>query len=408
MQTGKNIVCALCVALMLLSISCSQPKDKLIDNFRIDQTKNIMRPENFGIANGKITTGIQYKDLISIQGIWAPPYVSSDFSFQATINGSAVACSEYIWRPFYIERNAATQRNMAIETSTILMPEKRAFLVALTFINKGSQQISVPISFTTQGTLDKRMLDANWGFAAPKSSTLTTVKVYGNATIKLEQGKNAVVIAASKGIVWDDMEHCFKGNISLPASGEAKLFFSFSIGETEDATKQCSEIASNPEAAIRNAKNSYEQRVYELYQKVPRLESNNASLVHFYNRSLVPLLLNCWDVPEFKLKPYYSSGSVKGGCVGNYLWDMGEIAEIMSMYDPKASKAHIRQFLETGVKLGFGFHPHQWGDVRTKLFLPLKPSSDYQFYLSLHQKYWRCGLPERKVGEWNCTRLNYF
>ena len=30
--------------------------------------------------------------------------------------------------------------------------------------------------------------------------------------------------------------------------------------------------------------------------------------------------MNKWEVPEFKLNPYYSTGSVKGGCVCNYLW----------------------------------------------------------------------------------------
>ena len=54
---------------------------------------------------------------------------------------------------------------------------------------------------------------------------------------------------------------------------------------------------------------------------------------------------------EFKLKPFYSTGSVRGGCVGDYLWNVGECQEILSVFDPVATKAHIRQFLETGVKL---------------------------------------------------------
>lgn len=358
------------IALIFTSSACSQRNPPFIDNFRIDQTKNIMRPENFGIANGKITTGIQCKDLISIQGIWAPPYVSSDFSFQGTVNGSAIDCSKYIWRPFYIERNISTQRGISLETNTILIPEKRAFLVAMTLTNKDSQPISVPVSFTTQGTLDKLMLDANWGFAAPQSSTPTTVKSYGNATMKLEQGKTAVVIAASKGVIWDNTERCFKGNVYIPASGNAKLFFSFSIGATEDATKQCSEIASNPEYAIKNAKASYEKRVSELYQRVPYFESENATLVQFYNRSLSPFLLNRWDVPEFKLNPFYSTGSVKGGCVGEYLWDVGEACEIISLCDPQATKAHIIQFMETGVKKGFGFCPINGGMLSPNHFYP--------------------------------------
>jgi hypothetical protein len=370
MQTKNILVSALYIAFFLLSISCSQPEARLIDKFSIDQTRNIMRPENFGIANGVITTGIQYKDLVSIQGIWAPPYVSSDFSFQATFYDSAMSCSEYIWRPFYIERKAVIRKNMAIETNTILIPEKRAFLIVLTFTNKGSQQISSFISFTAQGTLDKLMSDQNWGFAAPQSSTPTLIKLYGKNAIKLEQGENAMVIYASNGITWDTTKRCFKSNISIPASDKTKFFFSFSIGATKDAIRQCDEIASNPEAATKSAEAAYDNRVSELYQRVPFFESDNPMLVQFYNRSLMPFLLNRWNVPEFRLKPFYSTGSVKGGCVGEYLWDLGEACEIFSLYDPQATRAHIRQFFETGVKKGFGFCPINGGMLSPNHFYP--------------------------------------
>ena len=364
-----SLLFSICFALIVISNNCSQQKSSAIDNFRIDQTKNIMRPENFGIANGNITTGIQYKNLISVHGIWAPPYVSSDFSFKGTIYGNDVACSEYIWRPFYIERNT-TLRNIALENNTILIPEKRAFLVAITLKNNGSEPISAPVLFTAHGTLDKLMSDADWGFAAPQSSTPITINSYDNETVSLEQGDNAIVIAASRGVIWDSTEKCFKGDISIPPKGKAQLFFCFSIGASEDAKKECDEIASNPEAVKTNAKSNYEMRVSELYKRVPYFESENTALVQFYNRSLSPFLLNRWDVPEFKLKPFYSTGSVKGGCVGEYLWDVGEACEIISLCDPKATKAHIIQFMETGVKTGFGFCPINGGMLSPKYFYP--------------------------------------
>ena len=109
----------------------------------------------------------------------------------------------------------------------------------------------------------------------------------------------------------------------------------------------------------------------ELYSKLPVFCSDNTSLVHFYDRSLVSLLLNRWDVPEFKLKPFYSTGSIRGGCVGDYLWNVGECQEILSIFDPQATKAHIRQFLETGVKHGFGFCPVNGGMLHPNYFYPI-------------------------------------
>jgi len=367
----KSILCALSTVSILFSISCSQPKAKLIEKFSIDQTKNIMRPENFGIANGKITTGIECNDLLSIKGIWAPPYVSSDFSFQATINGKSVEQPQYLWRPFYIERSATPEVGLVAQTNTLLVPEGRAFILSLLLKNQEKEKLSISLDFFINGTLDKMLDDSSWGFAAPLSSTTTIVKEISENSVALGQGDQAIVISASKSIVWDKEHHCFKGNSIIAPDGEVKLFFTFSIGAMNDAIQQCSELAGNPEAAIKRAYSVYDERIAELYQKLPRFESNNASLMHFYDRSLVPLLLNRWDVPEFKLKPFYSTGSVRGGCVGDYLWNVGECLEILSFFDRDATKAHIRQFLETGVKKGFGFCPINGSMLHPKYFYPV-------------------------------------
>ena len=357
------------VSALIFSITSSQQNLNSIDNFRLDQNKNIMRQENFGIANGVITTGIPYKDLIHIQGIWAPPFVSSDFLFQAFLNDSAISCTEYVWRPFYFEQKSAILQNIILETSTFLIPGKRSFLITLSLSNSGSRRISALLSFRTHGTLDKLMADANWGFAAPQSSTPTTIS-YDNGIIKLEQGANSVVISSGKEMPWDSEAGCFKNNVSIPPSGTAKFFFTFSVGATADAIRQCRELAHDPEITIKKARDAFNKRVSELYDRVPFLESDNPSLVQYYNRSLTPFLLNRWDVPEFKLRPFYSTGSVRGGCVGEYLWDVGEACEIFSLFDPQATRAHIVQFMKTGVKKGFGFCPINGSMLHPDHFYP--------------------------------------
>lgn len=67
--------------------------------------------------------------------------------------------------------------------------------------------------------------------------------------------------------------------------------------------------------------------------------------------------MNRWDVPEFVLHPYYSTGSVNGGCVGNYLWDFGGIWELFPLVDPEAAKTHVKQFLAIDTKKHFAFDP---------------------------------------------------
>ena len=100
----------------------------------------------------------------------------------------------------------------------------------------------------------------------------------------------------------------------------------------------------------------------ELLSRLPAFEASNPMLSEYYTRSLQHLILNRWTVPEFVLNPYYSTGSIKGGCVGCYLWDYGILPELMPLYDPAASREHIKQFLKVDITKHFLFNPVDEGD----------------------------------------------
>lgn len=342
-----------------------------LDRFGIDQTRNIMRPENFGIANGRITIGIECTDLSTIRGIWAPPFVSSDFSLQATVQGKTIGQPVYLWRPFYIERSGAFDETLQAQTNTLLVPEGRAFIYTLKLTNHGAAPVAAPVAFTVLGTLDKMLDDASWGFGAPQSATATKVSVQAPALVLLEQGGQSLAVAVSSGLAWDAENEAFLGTIPVAPGSQATVYLIVSIGSTPDAIAQCRSLAEAPGDAVDRAEAAYNRRAAALYEKLPHLESDNAALVQFYDRSLVPFLLNRWEVPEFKLNPFYSTGSIRGGCVGEYLWNVGECPEILPIFDPDATKAHIRQFLETGVKHGFGFCPIQGTMLHPDYYYPI-------------------------------------
>ena len=72
-------------------------------------------------------------------------------------------------------------------------------------------------------------------------------------------------------------------------------------------------------------------------------------------------MTNRWETPEFVLHPYYSTGSIKGGCVCEYLWNFGEVWEILPLYDPDAAREHIKQFLKVDITQHFAFIPTTGG-----------------------------------------------
>jgi hypothetical protein len=108
---------------------------------------------------------------------------------------------------------------------------------------------------------------------------------------------------------------------------------------------------------MNRGRQSFAAKTSDLFSKLPALERSHPGLVKYYNRSVMHLLMNQWRVPEFVVNPCYSTGAMKGGCVGCYLWDKGLISELLSLYDPAAVKAHIRQFLKIDLTQHFLFNP---------------------------------------------------
>jgi hypothetical protein len=351
----------------------SEANGPIADCFALDGSQNIMEEDHFGIADGKLTAGIPYRDAFAISGLWAPPFVSSDtttgswvppytgsgFKLGLTLFGKPVATQHYTWHPFHVDRAGAIE-GVAVESRTMLIPGTRAGLLAVTLTNQQAEPRTIPLGLSVGGSLDRV---AWWEFAAPKSTT-PTVRKAADGRLTLQQGVQAIVLRASENVHWENGQTYIRGAVELPAAGQTKFYLALAIGPTAEATAACQKIAADPEKALAGAQAAYADQLQDLFRKLPRLKSNNASFDNFYYRSLIPLLMNRWDVPEFLLHPYYSTGSVKGGSVCSYLWDFGENWEIFPLFDAEANRAHIKQFLKIDMEHHFAFDPiggKPWG-----------------------------------------------
>lgn len=334
------------------AVSVAEQSCRFTDPFELDGAKNILAEKDFGIINGKATCGIEYRDAFSISGLWAPPYVSSDFTLGVTVMGQAVAASRYTWHPFCVERTGEVH-GIAIDTCTMLLYGSRAGVIEIVMKNASPEPRTVPLSLSAAGSLDR---SGSWEFNTPLSKTATTRKIVDNA-MQLLQGDMAIVLRADGGVQWKDAHPCGAGSIVVPAAGSKKLCIVFAIGPADQAKAACEKIATAPETAMREAQAAYAGSVQRIYEKLPRLESNNPAFEQFYNRSLVHFIMNRWDVPEFALNPYYSTGSVKGGCVCEYLWNFAETWEIFPLYDATADRSHIKQFLALDMTTHYAFDP---------------------------------------------------
>lgn len=357
----RILVIAVCWLNLLASgLFADGPFTEFQDPFAFDGTKNILQEEHFGIANGKLTTGIRYLNACGIAGIWAPPYVSSDFKLDCTILGERVPTQHYTWHPRYVTRTGSVQ-GINVETVTLLSASDRAGMLVIRLSNLGDQARQIDLKIAVSGTLDiagpaDPLGRKGWSFATPASQTATVRRPVQDGMI-LEQGELAIVLRSDQGMIWNDAQPAGQGIVGVPAGKSATVHIVIGIGPRRDTEQTCHQMIEAPEASIRAAQQAYQRQITDFFDRLPRLESNNRQLQDFYYRSLVPLIMNRWDVPEFVLHPYYSTGSVNGGCVGNYLWDFGGNWEIFPLLDPEATKSHIRQFLKIDTTKHFAFDP---------------------------------------------------
>lgn len=344
----------LCVASVVLGLphAYAQTYDPL-ELFALDGKRNIMAEENFGIINGKITTRVHHSDIGTISGLFAPPYASSDFLLETRLFGEKVPASSYRWYPFEVQREGDIN-GISVQTFTVLPYGNRAALIAMTFRNQTEEDILMPIQFHVQGGLDHV---GRWEFHRPTAEGKTTNLSEASRLVKSNASGRMVIATDIPGLDWFELGSRWDTKITVPTGRDMTFHIVVEMGGPEITGEAVSAILKKPALAIHQAKVAHIQQVGDMFEKLPRFSASDKRLEDYYYRSLVTLLTNKWDVPEFILQPYYGSGGVIGGCVGNYLWEFGLPAQIFPLYDSQASASHIKQFLKVDMTKHYLFEP---------------------------------------------------
>lgn len=323
------------------------------DLFAMDGRAIITAPEHLGIINRHLTIGTPGGHAGRIDGLWAPPFVSSDFALRVEIRGQEVPAPIVRWWPYKIEQQGEAE-GVRVSAIIALAPGRRAGLLALTLHGTAPNPIEAQIEFKTRATLDRCDF---WEFAQPRSSTATR-RVSEDDSLILTAGERSIVLrGAGGGVTWNTESGSGVRGVRLEPGGSATVHLAFAIGPTAEAVTDCQAIATGPSEVMAAAEAAHGQQVVDLFGRIPRLTSSDPAVEAFYCRSLLSLVLNRWEVPEFVLKPYYSTGSIRGGCVTEYLWNYGESLLMLPLYDPTAHREHIKQFLKCDMTRHFAFNP---------------------------------------------------
>lgn len=328
------------------------------DLFAIPGDRLITDEEDFGIVNGHLSVGVNYRDVATLSGLYAPPYASSDFWFELRIFGEKVTTEGYDWRPNEVRREGSL-RDIKVSTSILLLTGRRAGVLTVSFYNSAARAQRVPVQFNISGNLSQNDCRTSfdyvndWGFSRPDTKKDKTDRVVEGHRVILHNTAGAVAVAADvNGLTWTPLSEWsfhWQTTITLGAGERKTHHITIALGPGDEAGSACDKILKDPAGTLQRSRDAFARRTGDLFSAMPVFETSNGLLSDYYTRSLQHLLLNRWEVPELALNPYYSTGSVKGGCLGCYLWDLGIAAEILPLFDPSSVRTHIRQFLKVDI-----------------------------------------------------------
>jgi hypothetical protein len=277
-----------------------------------------------------------------------------------------VSTKRFDWRPSEVRREGELQ-GIAVSTSTMLVHGKRAGILSVTFRNVASKARLVPIQLNITG--DTIQNDARtgfdyvkyWGFSRPVTTKSKTSVLAEGQRITLHNSAGAVVVASDfnrliqEGL--SEWSSLWATTLALQPGEHRTHHIAFGLGPREESQSVCDQLTKDPVSLIQRSIEESAQQSQKLLSSLPVFEASNPLLTEYYRRSAQHLLLNRWTVPEFVLNPYYSTGSIKGGTVGCYLWDYGILSELMPLFDPSAARAHIKQFLKVDITKHYLFNP---------------------------------------------------
>jgi hypothetical protein len=329
--------------------------------FALAGQDNITREQHFGIKGFMLTASVPWRDALSVRGLWAPPYASSDFMLEVRLRGETVPSSDYWWNGNECRREGRLGE-LRVASSLVIPMEQRAALLEFSVSNGGAEAITIPVQFAIRGACDQVSF---WEFSGPGNSEADTPWAEranawvseGDLVVKRKEGRAVAVATDLPMLRWETLCGHWEAVLTLEPGETLTCHVAMGIGPAEATVRDVRGLVRAGEAAVHLARAEWADCVTDLFTRVPRLEASDPHLTAFYNRALVGLLLNQWRVPDFVLTPYYSTGGINGGCVCCYLWDFGEPWEILPLYDPEALKAHIRQFLSLDITHHFAWIP---------------------------------------------------
>ncbi|MGH9627151.1 MAG: hypothetical protein ACRD7E_02140, partial [Bryobacteraceae bacterium] len=194
----------------------ASPEDSEEISFAHSGRYNIRDEDHFGIVNGHITVGVNYRDIGGLSGLYAPPYASTDFLLEVRVSGRPVPTSDYSWAPIEVRRKGRAG-DIEVASETVLLHGRRGGIVRITLTNRGSAVSEVPLQFNITGSFDRVDL---WGFPRPQTQKQpTTATAESNYVVRANQAGGFAVASDAPGRRWEPWSSHWETRLRLTPGG---------------------------------------------------------------------------------------------------------------------------------------------------------------------------------------------
>lgn len=348
--------------------------EELDRSFGIDGDRSIMKPRDCGLVNGHLSVNGWLEDVAEIRRLYAPPYFCDDLKLSFTFNGAKVAAKRHRWRPEVLVREGVAD-GWRISSRLYPIAGERALILEVEAKNEGAAARTMRIGHSMEGTPHYL---AKWSFSSPHAH----LPAWRGGVISHESGMNPAKVAYGAS-TWQFGAVTMK---DVPPGESRKCHFALAIGPSgridPESTKAywkegqpaqrllddpvgdtVRRALAKPAATIAASIEAWRGRVRSLAGRVPRFETDDDGYRRLYTRSLLHFLLCEWNVDEFVVKPYYSTGGMFGCCMCSYLWNIGGPYRMWPLVAPEAIKEHLRVYMKLDLTRCYAFNPCDGGPV---------------------------------------------
>ena len=331
--------------------------------YAYDGKYSILEDKDIGICADIASMLTPPSSVTAMKGFQGCPYTNTTFSFDLWIDGEKVKCDGWKWLPNAIFRWGNTQ-NFTVQTVTAMVPGIRAAVQKVTVKNLTETNLSIPLSVAYRGVTRK---EENWKFKIPdgeKDCRDNYIDDVNPQMLSAVCNSAAYRLTTSlEGMKQFKRAYLWETEIALPAAGELTFYFSAHLGDERMTLQEALAALGNYEQMLERSFSYLEEEIKRIHDNLPRLTTDDPALTNLYYRSLVTYILSRWENPDLCAIPYYSTGSVTGGCMCSYLWDYCGGLMLHPIYDPEGNKEQMRAYLRNDLTQSYALNPVTSGAV---------------------------------------------